>query len=106
MKPPPPLVYKIFRITEWDAFQKSGTFTGSPDDEHDGFIHLSCLDQVDGTLRAHFGNEREVVIAEVRTDGLPIAMEVSRGRTLFPHLYGSLPLSSVEHSERRGLPID
>jgi uncharacterized protein (DUF952 family) len=91
----PAHVYKIFRVAEWRNFQMGGDFEGSPDDVRDGFIHFSCEDQVDGTLRTHFTGEREVVVAKVSTAGLGVRMEASRGGKFFPHLYGPLPRNCV-----------
>jgi uncharacterized protein (DUF952 family) len=100
---PPPSVFKILRLGEWDDLDRTGSFSGSPDDLRDGFIHLSTADQVEGTLAAHFRAEFEVVVAEVNTLGLPVVMEPSRGGKLFPHLYGTLPRAAVLSFVRRRL---
>lgn len=101
---PPSFVYKIFRLEEWQSFQKDGTFGGSPDDARDGFIHLSTQEQLAGTLAKHFTDCPGVVIAKIQTAGLPIQMEVSRGQMLFPHLYGTLRREAVVSFEKRDLP--
>jgi uncharacterized protein (DUF952 family) len=97
----PPFVWKIFREDEWNRFEQSGQFSGSADDARDGFIHLSCEAQVEGTLRKHFSGAGRLWIAKIATAGLPIKMEVSRDDQHFPHLFGVLPWASVVESERR-----
>ena len=75
-----------------------GVLSGSSDDVRDGFIHLSTLDQLEGTLRRHFAGEDGLVLLEVRADALPSGLqwEASRGGALFPHLYADLPLQIVD----------
>ena len=90
-------IYKVLRASEWDAAKASGVFAGSADDSRDGFIHLSTAEQLKGTLDRHFAGERDLVVLEVDTSMLEDALrwEPSRGGTLFPHLYGRLPLTAV-----------
>jgi len=95
----PKSVYKILRPDEWERLLSTGSFEGSVDDERDGFIHLSTLEQLPVTLSKHYQGVPEVIVAEVRSAGLSIRMEESRGGALFPHLYGSLPLAAVIKTE-------
>ena len=82
---------KIFRASEWQAFEADKRFDGSADDLRDGFIHLSTPEQVQGTLDRHFANETGLIIAEVGLANDPaLRLEPSRGGALFPHLYRSL----------------
>jgi uncharacterized protein (DUF952 family) len=91
-------VYKILRRSEWEAALSGGVFSGSADDTRDGFIHLSTLDQLAGTLRRHFAGEGALILLEIRTDALPSGLqwEASRGGALFPHLYADLPVHAVD----------
>lgn len=100
----PEFVFKIFRKEEWTDFSARTTFEGSTDDVRDGFIHLSTQEQLDGTLAKHFARDESVVLARVKTAGLPIKMEKSRDNLLFPHLYGTLRLRDVVSFEERTLP--
>lgn len=97
-----PLVYKIFRAAEWEAFLAAGMFAGSADDARDGFIHLSSEDQIAGTLARHFASESALVIAafEAVALGAPLKYEPSRSGRLFPHLYGALHRGALVRSER------
>ncbi|MGL6044588.1 MAG: DUF952 domain-containing protein [Sandaracinobacteroides sp.] len=89
-------IYKIFRSSEWAAFQARGAFAGSPADLADGFIHLSTAGQLAGTLDKHFAGVRGLVIAEVRLDADPaLRWEAARAGDLFPHLYRPLALADL-----------
>lgn len=98
----PGFVYKVFRKEEWVTFTELGRFEGSEDDKRDGFIHLSTKEQLEDTLTKHFsGIKTVVVVAAVRTAGLPIKMEESRDHLHFPHLYGTLQLQDLISFEER-----
>lgn len=101
---PPTPVFKVFRPAEWAAFEASGRFEGSADDRRDGFIHLSTADQLEETIRRHFGDEAHLVIATIDAGALgdDLRWEPSRGGALFPHHYGVLPRSAVTAVEPRG----
>lgn len=89
--------FKILTAAQWAQFEADGIFHGAPVDLADGYIHLSAADQVQGTLDKHFAGQEGLVIAEVDLEmlGDDVRWEVSRGGALFPHLYGSLPMSAV-----------
>lgn len=97
MEDPPELVYKILRPAEHEVLERYGRFTGSPDDERDGFVHLSTREQLAGTLAKHFAGDDEVTILalEVAAMGDALRWEPSRGGALFPHLYGAILASMV-----------
>ncbi|MFO1088479.1 MAG: DUF952 domain-containing protein [Hyphomicrobiales bacterium] len=101
--PPPQHVFKIFRPEEWAAFEKEGRFEGSADDRRDGFIHLSTGEQLAESIRRHFADATEVVVASIEAAalGADLRWEPSRGGQLFPHHYGVLPRSAVTAVERR-----
>ena len=84
-------VYKIFRQTEWEAFQQEGHFKGSKDDLRDGFIHLSNAQQVDGVIERFFSGVRPLYIAEFSKPVLlqNLKWEDSGSGELYPHLYDS-----------------
>lgn len=91
------LIYKVFQPNEWAAFQRTKLYTGSADDQRDGFIHFSTKEQMLGTLTKHYKNASKVVVGKVRTENLKTGLkwEKSRGGALFPHLYGVLPLEKL-----------
>ena len=104
MKPTPSVAYKILTADQWAAFVADGSFAGAPVDLADGYIHLSTDDQVAGTLAKHFAGQTGLVLATVDLAllGDVVRWEVSRSGALFPHVYGTLPLSAV--LENRLLP--
>lgn len=98
------LVYKIFRTTEFRAFQQQGRSIGAPVDLADGYIHLSTAAQLPGTLSRHFAGEDGLHLLALDGDALPeLRWEPSRGGDLFPHLYRELRMGDVIWS--RPLPL-
>lgn len=86
-------VYKLVTQSAWAEAQAAGVFLGSEVDVRDGFIHFSCADQVEETLRRHFAGVPDLVVVELLVSHLGEALrwEPSRGGALFPHLYAPLP---------------
>ena len=93
--PAPQFIYKICSNELWKQACEAGQFTGAPIDIQDGFIHFSTDSQMHETAAKHFSGQTGLKLLQVNTAALDIAWEVSRGGRLFPHLYGSLPLSAV-----------
>ncbi|NVN38568.1 glutathione S-transferase [Komagataeibacter xylinus] len=92
------IVYKILTGDEHDALTRMGSFSGSPADLADGFIHLSAAGQVAGTLDRHFSGKPGLVLVAVDLsllDPAAVRWEPSRGGQLFPHLYAPLPVGAV-----------
>ena len=96
------LIYKLLRSAEWTSFQETALFSGSAVDREDGFIHFSTGSQVAETARRHFSMFDDVWLIAVESESLGpgLKWEPSRGGDLFPHYYGSLPLSAVRESEK------
>ena len=94
---PPKLVYRVLTPDEWAAFERAGSFAGSPLDRADGFIHLSAEDQLAGTLAKHFAGIAGLVIVTIDLAALggAVRWEPSRSGALFPHLHGVLPIAAV-----------
>lgn len=90
-------IYKIAPATLWRAAESAGQFEGAPVDLADGFIHFSTAEQARETAARHFAGQADLVLVAVDAAALGDALrwEPSRGGALFPHLYGSLPLSAV-----------
>jgi len=89
--------YKVLTADQLATLERDGRFDGSADDLRDGFVHLSGLDQLAGTLDRHFAGAADLFLAEVDADaaGPALRWEPSRGGELFPHLYGPLLLETV-----------
>ena len=90
-------IYKISPEALWREAERAGAFTGAPVDLADGFIHFSTAAQVAETAARHFAGAADLVLVAVDAAALGTALryEPSRGGALFPHLYGTLPLSAV-----------
>ena len=90
-------IYKISTTALWREAERAGAFTGAPVDVADGFIHFSTAAQVAETAARHFAGAADLVLVAVDAAALGAALryESSRGGALFPHLYGTLPLSAV-----------
>src|ERR1044072_5756570 len=90
-------IYKIAPASLWREAERAGAFTGAPVDLADGFIHFSTAGQVKETAARHFAGQADLVLVAVDGDalGAPLRYEAARGGAVFPHLYGTLPLSAV-----------
>jgi len=91
------VVYKICDQAEWSAASTQQTYAGNTDDLRDGFIHLSALHQLAGTLARHFASRQDLVLIAVAVSklGQNLRWEASRGGDQFPHLYAPLPLAAA-----------
>ena len=105
-------VFKVAARTAWADACRGGAFAGSTDDRRDGFIHLSQVHQLAGTLARHFRGGHNLVLVEFDAAALGSALrwEPSRGGDLFPHLYGELPAAAAVSVralvlDAKGVPI-
>lgn len=98
--PHPEFAYKVAPLALVNEARAKGRFAGAPVDLGDGFIHLSTAEQLGETLRRYFAGQRDLVLFSVRVADFGPAMvwEPSRGGALFPHIYGTLPMSAVRQS--------
>jgi uncharacterized protein (DUF952 family) len=96
----PEFIYKICSDKGFAAAQAAGTFEGMPIDYADGFIHFSTAEQLPETLALHFSGYADLVLFAVRSFdlGSMLRWEASRGGALFPHVYGTFPMSIVAWS--------
>lgn len=91
------VAYKVLTAEEMDRLETDGSFAGAPVDTADGFIHLSTAEQIGETVAKHFSGHSDLHVAAVDLVALGAAVkwEPSRGGALFPHIYGTLPMSAV-----------
>ena len=91
------LIYKILRPAEWQDFEASGRWDGSPDDHRDGFIHCSSRAQLESTAARYFSAEPEFVVVALDTELIPaeIRWEPASNGERFPHVFGDLRMSAV-----------
>ena len=90
-------VYKLLLVSEWEVFDETGVFLGTPLDFEDGYIHLSTSQQVVETARLHFKDKGELVLVEFSAEdlGSTLVYEPSRGGQMFPHQFGVLKREQV-----------
>lgn len=100
------LVYKIATRRAWIEAEAVGAFGGSPDDQRDGFIHLSSRPQLTATANKYFTGTSDLVLVAIAAAALgkSLVYEPSRGGELFPHYYGALPVKAARWV--RPLPLD
>jgi uncharacterized protein (DUF952 family) len=91
------IVYKIMSAAELNQMRRDGVFRGSPADNADGYIHLSCGFQLAATLDKHFSGVEGLMLAAVDLSllGDIVRWEPARGGQLFPHIHGCLPIGAV-----------
>ena len=90
------IIFKICHRAEWEAAERDGLYNGSPKDRADGFLHFSKAEQLPETLRRYYAGIRDLVLVAVEADDFEkLKFEASRNGELFPHLYASLPVTSV-----------
>ena len=92
------LIYKICHQGEWAQAAREHIYAGSAKDREDHFIHFSTAEQVPGTLARYYSGAGDLVLVAVdpATLGSALKVEPSRDGALFPHLYGTLPLTFVK----------
>ncbi len=93
-------IYKILTPAQWSAFENDSRFTGAPIDLSDGYIHFSTAEQAKETVAKHFADHSEIVLLELDAEAFShdLKWEPSRGGALFPHLYATLNIESVQRS--------
>jgi uncharacterized protein (DUF952 family) len=101
-------IYRLLAEDAWHEAEQLGCFLGSEHDRRDGFIHFSSAAQVAETAARHYAGQRNLLLLAVDAAALGpvLRWEPSRGGALFPHLYGSLPLTAVLHATRVELGAD
>ena len=89
-------VYKICTKSEWQEIKSKGQLTGSKKDLEDGYIHFSGEEQVEGTLKKFYSNQKDLILLKIDTLKLDhLLWEQASDGNMFPHLYSSLDISNV-----------
>ena len=89
-------VYKICNKSEWFKAKEKNQFIGSKNDLADGYIHFSTKEQVEGTFKNFYTNQKNLILLKVATLKLDhLIWEQTSDGNMFPHLYSSLDISNV-----------
>ena len=89
-------IFKIIDFDQWQNVKQSGTYLGSSKDKEDGYIHFSGEDQVLGTLKKYYKNEKNLVLLKVETLNLDhLLWEQASDGNMFPHLYSPLNIKYI-----------
>ena len=89
-------VYKICSKSEWLEAKEKSKFIGSKKDLADGYIHFSGEDQVKGTLKKFYSNQKGLILLKVDTLKLEhLLWEQASDGNMFPHLYSPLDMTNV-----------
>ncbi|MFN7149937.1 MAG: DUF952 domain-containing protein [Microthrixaceae bacterium] len=94
---------------EWqDAVDRGGPYDRSTIGrslEEEGFIHCSFPEQLAPTLARFYGDRDDVVVLQIDPEltGAELRVEdLYDSGTVFPHLYGPVPLAAVVDVRRVG----
>ncbi len=100
------MIYHLARQSAWIEAQSTGSYHGAESDRADGFLHLSTAAQIHESARRHRAGETDLILLAVDETqlGPTLVWEISRGGSLFPHLYSDLPVSAVVSATP--LPLD
>ena len=89
-------IYKIINKKDLKKAKCSKVYSGSSKDIEDGFIHFSGQEQVEGTLKKHYSDEKNLILLKVETLKLDhLVWEQASDGNFFPHLYSALDLANV-----------
>jgi uncharacterized protein (DUF952 family) len=94
------LLQHIMTPEGWARFQAEGTSEQSSRDvtlAEEGFIHCSYPEQLDATIARFYGDLPELVIVTLDPDLIEaeIEEEPAADGSLFPHVFGPLPIGAV-----------
>ena len=91
-------IYKIVTREQWQQTQATNVFVPAAIDLTDGYIHFSTACQLRETAAKHFPPPADLLVLEVDAQAVKeqLRWEVSRGDDRFPHLYGNLPLATIQ----------
>ena len=89
-------IYKICTKSELLDAKSKNQFKGSKNDLKDCYIHFSGEEQVKGTLKKFYSNQKDLFLLKVDTLKLEqLIWEQASDGNMFPHLYSPLDLSNV-----------
>lgn len=94
-------VYRICAASDWAQTTAEGQLPLTPNDQRDGYVHLSTAAQLPGTLRRFFAGREDVLVLSICSDRLVDgqlryeAASLAPGSECFPHFYGRVRLDAI-----------
>ena len=55
-------IYKILNKEDLKKAKSNGAYSGSSKDIEDGYIHFSSQEQVEGTLKKYYSDEKNLIL--------------------------------------------
>eukprot|EP01040_Poterioochromonas_malhamensis_P016575 gene16575-18854_t len=90
------IVYKILLKSEWEQFQETKEFVGTPLDLRDGYIHMSFTEDQMKRVKEKYYKDTEVYLLHIDSSKLDhLKYEPISNGDLYPHQYGKLVLEHV-----------
>jgi len=97
-------VYKILTPGEFEETQRQMCVPPSALDQQDGFVHLSTAETMIETANLHFTAHDTIITLELDPNKFAGELKweaaAKRNHMLFPHLYGTIPLSSILSADK------
>ena len=89
-------IYKICTKSEWLEIKNKNQYPGSKKDLEDGYIHFSGEEQVEGTLKKFYSNQKDLILLKIDAQACEhLLWEQASDGNMFPHLYSPLYISNV-----------
>ncbi|HEX8357535.1 MAG TPA: DUF952 domain-containing protein [Segetibacter sp.] len=92
-----PVIYHLTTVEEWDDAQDKGIYE-PPSFLHEGFIHCSTAEQLDGVIKRSFQQHENLLKLVIDPARLTERLQYDKDEALqqeFPHIYGPLNLEAV-----------
>lgn len=98
----PEFLYHLCTEKNWQNARKTALYSGSETDVRDGFIHLSCAEQVGRTAELYFKGVKKLLLLKIASIEIydHLKWEISREGQLFPHLHAKLNMNSVKEVKK------
>ena len=90
------MLFHIATLPDWNPALKTGEYTtGSLLTE--GFIHCSHQDQLEEVANRYFRGRTDLVLLTIDPSKVAaeIRIELAQNGKFYPHIYGTIPLTSV-----------
>ena len=90
------MIYHIATSEDWNLHLNSPTYVPGGY-EHEGFIHCSTKDQVQGVLERYYAGVKNLFLLHIDESMLTVELkyEVSTHGALFPHLFGAMNKNAI-----------